>query len=128
MNSIFSFGKKRQEKLSVTYFGLLGHEIAVLKSTMENAPDLAADYEVRDPNEAATCEIVVVDQDSQVAASWWKNLRKRNPSAVPMYLTNSKQTADSSAYCKRPFSPSHLQAAFKDFVSKNGPIMRQSSL
>ena len=122
MISIMRIGKKRREKLGITYFGLLGHEIAVLKSTMEMAPDLADEYEVRDPNDAATCDIVMVNQDSQLGASWWKNLKKRNPSAVPMFLTDSKQTADGSAYCKRPFSPSFLQAAFKDFVSKNKPI------
>ena len=127
MNSILRIGKKRREKLGITYFGLLGHEIAVLKSTMESAPDLAAEYEVRDPNDAATCDIIVVNQDSHLAASWWKNLQKRNPSAVPMFLTNSKQTTDGSAYCKRPFSPSFLQAAVKDVVSKNRPTTQQSS-
>ncbi|MGI9232574.1 MAG: hypothetical protein ACR2RD_02995 [Woeseiaceae bacterium] len=121
MNSIIRIGNKPREKLGITYFGLLGHEIAVLKCTMESAPDLAAEYEVRDPNEAATCGIVVVNQDSQLAASWWMNLKKRNPSAVPMFLTNSRQSPDGSAYCKRPFSPSFLQAAFNDFVSKNRP-------
>ena len=126
MNSIMRIGKKRREKLGITYFGLLGHEIAVLKSTMESVPDLAAEYEVRDPNEATTCDIVLVNQDSQLAASWWKNLKKRKPSAVPMFLTNAKQTPDGDAYCKRPFSPSFLQAAFKDLVSKRRPGTQQS--
>ena len=45
-------GKKRREKLGITYFGLLGHEVALLKSMMERAPDLAADYELREPNQA----------------------------------------------------------------------------
>ncbi len=118
---MLKFGKKNREKRGITYFGLEGHEVAVLKSTMENTSDLAAEYEMRDPNEAATCDIVVVNQDSKVAASWWKNLAKRNPSALAMFLTNEKQTADGSAYCKRPFSPSFVQAAFKDFVSRNNP-------
>lgn len=120
-------GKKRREKLGITHFGLMGHEVAVLKSTMESAPDLAADYEVRDPNEAGTCDIVVVNRDSQLATSWWKNFKKRNPSAIAMFLTNAKQTPDDSAYCKRPFSPSFLQAAFQDLVSKNRPLAQQSS-
>ena len=120
-------GKKRREKLGITYFGLLGHEVAVLKSTVESAPDLAADYELRDPNEAGAYDIVVVNQDSKLATSWWKNFKKRNPTAVPMFLTNSKQTPDDSAYCKRPFSPSFLQAAFQDLVSKNRPLTKQSS-
>ncbi len=119
--------KKRTEKLGITYFGLLGHEVAVIKSTMESMPDLAADYELREPNQAAMCDIVVVNQDSQLATSWWKHLRKRNPSAVPMFVTNSKQTPGNSAYCKRPFSPSFLQAAFQDLVSKNTPHAQQSS-
>ena len=112
-------GKKRPEKVGITYFGLMGHEIAVLKSTMEATPDLDADYELREPSEAATCNIVVVNQDSQLATSWWKNLARRNPSAVPMFLTDSKSESDDSVYCKRPFSPSFIQAAFQDFVSKN---------
>jgi len=124
---MIKFGKKCREKLGITHFGLMGHEIAVLKSTMESAPDLAADYELREPNQACTCDIVVVNQDSQLAISWWKNNQKRNPSAVPMYVTNSKQTSDDSAYCKRPFSPSFLQAAFQDLVSKNRPLAQQSS-
>ncbi len=126
MKSIIRIGKKRPEKLGITYFGLLGHEVAVLKTTMEIAPDLAADYEVRDPNEAATCDIVLVNQDSQLAASWWKNFKQRHPSVVPMFLTDSKES-DDSAYCKRPFSPSFVQAAFKDLASKNRPTAQQSS-
>ena len=113
--------KKRREKLGITYFGLQGHEVALLQNMMENARDLAADYEIRDPNEAGTCNIVVVNRDSKLATSWWKNLQKRNPAAAPMFLTDSKQTADDTAYCKRPFSPSFLQAAFQDFLSKNSP-------
>ena len=120
-------GKNRSEKLGITCFGLMGHEIAVLKSTMESIPDLAADYELLEPNQAGTCDIVVVNQDSQLATSWWKNFKKRNPSAVPMFVTNSKQTPDDSAYCKRPFSPSFLQAAFQDLVSKNRLLAQQSS-
>ncbi len=116
--------KKRREKPGITHFGLEGHEIAVLKSLMNSTPDLA-DYELRDPNEAGTCDIVVVNQDSQLATSWWNNFKKRHPSAVPMFLTNSK--TDDSAYCKRPFSPSFLQAAFQDFLSKNTMPSRQSS-
>ncbi len=119
--------KKRSEKLGITYFGLLGHEIAVIKSTMECTPDLAADFELREPNEACTCDIVVVNQDSELATSWWKNFKKRNPSAVPMFLTNSKPTPEDDAYCKRPFSPSFLQSAFQDLVSKNRPLTPQSS-
>jgi hypothetical protein len=120
-------GKKRRAKLGITYFGLMGHEIAVLKSTMESTPDLTADYELRDPNQAVTCDIVVVNQDSQLATSWWKNVRKQNPSAVPMFLTDSKQASGDNAYCKRPFSPSFLKAALRNLVSKNGPLMQQSS-
>jgi len=124
---MLNVGKKRSEKLSITYFGLMGHEIAVLKSMMESTPDLAADYELREPNQASTCDIVVVNQDSQLAISWWKNNKKRNPSAVPMYVTNSKQTPDDGAYCKRPFSPSFLQAAIQNFVSKHRKLTQQSS-
>jgi hypothetical protein len=119
-------GKKQREKLGITYFGLMGHEIAVLKSTMESTPDLG-DYELREPSEAATCDIVVVNQDSQLATSWWKNFMKRHPSAVPMFLTDSRDTSDDSAYCKRPFSPSFIQAAFQDLASKNKPLMQQPS-
>ena len=121
------FRKKHREKSGITYFGLEGHEIAVLRSTIVSTPDLAADYELRDPNQAGVCDIVVVNQDSQLATSWWKYFKKRNPSAVPMFLTNSKQTAEDSAYCKRPFSPSFLQAAMKDLVSKNRPLTQQPS-
>ena len=121
------FAKKGREKLGITYFGLMGHEVAVLESTMKSTPDLAADYELREPNQAGRCDIVVVNKDSQLATSWWKNFKKRNPTAVPMFLTNSKQTPDDSAYCKRPFSPSFLQAAFQDLVSKNRPLTKQSS-
>lgn len=112
-------GKKRREKLGITYFGLLGHEVALLKSMMECAPDLAADYELRDPNDADSCGIVVVNKDSQLATSWWKFHKKRHPSAVPLYVTDSKQDSDDGAFCKRPFSPSFLQAAFQDLVSEN---------
>ena len=97
----------------------MGHEVAVLKSTVESTPDLAADFEMREPNQVDTCNIVVVNQDSQVATSWWKFFKKQNPSAVPMFLTNSKQTTAGGAYCKRPFTPSFVQAAFQDLVSKN---------
>ena len=119
--------KKRRERLSITYLGLVGHEIAVLKSAMENTPDLAAEYEVRDPNDAGSCDIVMVNQDKQVATSWWKNLKKTNPSAVPMFLTDSRETSDGNAFCKRPFSPSFLQAALQDLLSRNEPLTQQQS-
>ena len=121
-------GKKRTRKRGITCFGLLGHEVAVVRSTMESTPELASDYELREPNHAGTCKIVVVNQDSQLAKSWWKNYKKRHPSAVPMFLTNSKPAPDDSAYCKRPFSPSFLQAAVQDLLSKHRPLAQQSSL
>jgi len=111
--------KKRPEKLGITYFGLQGHEVALLKSTMESAPDLAADYELREPNYVGSCGIVVVNKDIQLAKSWWKNYKKRHPSAVPLFLTDSKTDLDDSAYCKRPFSPSVIQGAFQDLASEN---------
>ena len=114
--------QKRREKLGITYFGLLGHEVAVLKSTVASAPDLSADYELRDPNEAAACGIVVVNKDSQVATSWWNSHKKRYPSAIPLFLTDSREDLDDGAYCKRPFSPSFLIAAFEDLFSKNCPL------
>jgi len=118
---MLGIGKKRRNKLGITYFGLLGHEVALLKSMMACAPDLAADYELREPNLAGTCGIVVVNKDSQLATSWWKNYKKRHPSAVPLFLTDSKDDPDGSALCKRPFSPSFLQAAFQGLVSENRP-------
>jgi len=121
---MLKLGKKRREKLGITCFGLMDHEIAVLRSTVENAPELDADYELREPNQAGTCGIVIVNQDSQLATSWWKNFKKRHPSAVPMFVTNSRQAPDDSAYCKRPFSPSFVQAAFQDLVSRNSPPAR----
>lgn len=114
-------GKKRREKLGITYFGLLGHEVALLKNMMEYSPDLASDYELREPNQAGSCGVVLVNKDSQLATSWWKNYKKRYPSAVPLFLTDSKQDADDSVLCKRPFSPSFLQAAFQDLVGENTP-------
>ena len=113
--------KKRQEKLGITHFGLMGHEVALLQSAMQSAADLATEYELREPNEAGTCDIVVVNQDSQLATSWWKFYKKRNPAATPLFLTDSKETLDDRVYCKRPFSPSVLLAAVQDLVSKNNP-------
>ena len=118
---VIRVGKKLHEKLGITHFGLMGHEIAVLKSTMESTPDLAADYELREPNEAQTCDIVVVNKDSPLAASWWKYYKKRNPAAVPLFLTDSKETLDDRVYSKRPFSPAILRAAVQDLVSENRP-------
>lgn len=111
--------KKRGEKLGITYFGLLGHEVALLKSLVECAPHLSADYELREPKQAGSCGIVVVNKDNQLATSWWKNHKKRHPLAVPLFLTDSKQNPGSNAYCKRPFSPSVLQGAFRELVSDN---------
>ena len=80
----------RRKKLGVTYFGLLGHEVALLKSMMESAPDLNADYELRKPKHAGSCGIVAVNKDNQLATSWWKNYKRRHPLAVPLFLTDSK--------------------------------------
>lgn len=118
---MFGALKKSQEKLGITHFGLMAHEIAVLKSTVESASGLATGYELREPNQAGTCDIVVVNQDSQLATSWWKFYKKRNPAAIALFLTDSKYALDDSVYCKRPFSPSLLRAAVQDLVSKNRP-------
>ena len=114
-------GKKRREKLGITYFGLLGHEVALLRNMMECAPDLAVDYELREPNQAGSCGVVLVNKDSQLATSWWKTYKKRYPSAVPLFLTDSKQDTDERVLCKRPFSPSFLQAAVQGLVSEHRP-------
>ncbi len=119
MTSLIRFRKKRREKLGITYFGLLGHEVALLESMMQSAPDLAADYELREPKQAGSCGIVVVNKDNKLAKSWWKNHKKRHPSAVPLFVTDSKEDLDGRAYCKRPFSPSLLHAAFQDLASEN---------
>ena len=121
MTKMLRVVNKRREKLGITYFGLLGHEVALLKSMVESAPDLAADCELRDPKQAGSCGIVIVNRDNRLAKSWWKNHKKRHPSAVPLFLTDSKQDPGDSAYCKRPFSPSVLQAAFQDLVNANTP-------
>ena len=118
---MLTIGKKRHKKLGITYFGLLDHEVALLKSMMECAPDLSADYELREPNQAGSCGIVVVNKDNKLATSWWKNHKKRHPSAVPLFLTDSKEDSDDGAFCKRPFSPSFLQTAFQGLVSENLP-------
>ena len=118
---MLGIGKKRREKLGITYFGLQGHEIAVLKSTMQNATHLADDYELREPNQAGSCGVVLVNKDSKLATSWWQNYKKRYPSAVPLFLTDSKQDANEGVLCKRPFSPSFLHAAFQGLVSENMP-------
>jgi hypothetical protein len=118
---VIRVGKKLHDRLGITHFGLMGHEIAVLKSTVESAPDLAADYELREPNHAGACDIVVVNKDSQLATSWWRNYKKRNPAAIPLFLTDSKETLEDRVYSKRPFSPSILRAAVQDLVSKNRP-------
>ncbi len=108
--------KTRREKLGITYFGLQGHEVALLESMMARDPDLAADYELRDPNHAGKCGIVFVNKDSRTAKSWWKTYKKQHPSAVPLFLTDSKPGPDEDALCKRPFSPSFVQAAFEGVV------------
>ena len=113
--------KKRREKLGITYFGLLSHEVALLKSMMESAPELAADCELREPKLAASCGIVVVNKDNKLATSWWRTHKKRHPSAVPVFLTDSKEDTDDGAFCKRPFSPSFLQTAFQGLVNENLP-------
>lgn len=114
---MLGFSKKRREKLGITYFGLLGHEVALLKSMVESAPNLDADYELREPNQAGICGIVVVNKDNRLAKSWWKNYKKRHPSALPLFLTDAKDDREDGAYCKRPFSPSVIQAAFRDLTS-----------
>jgi len=119
VSQMLRVGKNRREKLGITYFGLLGHEVALLKSMMESAPDLAAGYELRKPEQAGSCGIVVVNKDNKLAKSWWKNHKKRHPLAVPLFLTDSKEDPDNSAYCKRPFSPSVLQAAFRGLAGEN---------
>ena len=109
--------RKRRQKIGVTYFGLLGHEVALLKTVVERDSDLAADYELRDPNDADSCGIVVVNKDSRLANSWWNVHKNRHPSAIPLFLTESSDP-DESVSCKRPASPSSLYAAFRGLVTQ----------
>ena len=113
---MLKFGKNRREKIGITQFGLQRHEAALFESMLESAADLAADYELREPNQAGNCDIVVVNKDSQLATSWWKTYRKTHPSAVPLFVTDSRE--DPEAYCKRPFSPSFLRAAMQEVADK----------
>ncbi len=116
LSEMIAVGRKRRQKRGITYFGLKAHEVALLKSTMECAPELAGDYELRDPNHADTCDIIVVNQDSNAATSWWKSLKLQKPSTMPVFLCDSTPANDDNVYCKRPFSPSFLQAALEDVL------------
>ena len=116
---MLKLGKNRRRKIGITCFGLLRHEAALFESMMRSVPDFAADYDLREPNQAATCDIVVVNKDSQLATSWWKTYKKTHPSAVPLFLTDSREDSDDSTYCKRPFSPSFLRAAVQEVADKN---------
>lgn len=120
MNSIVKIGKKRRDRLTITHFGLVAHEVALFKTMIENAPELAADCEWCEPNQAGECDIVMVNKDSQLATSWWTNYKKRHPGAVPLFLSDSKPDPDDSdsAYCKRPFSPTFLRGVVHEFVNK----------
>ncbi|MDJ0917565.1 MAG: hypothetical protein QNJ05_07370 [Woeseiaceae bacterium] len=117
---MLGFGKKRREKLGITYFGLLAHEVASLRSLVNTAQNIDAEYELREPSQAGSCGIVVVNKDNRLAKSWWKSYKKQHPSARPLFLTDSNED-DAEAYCKRPFSPSVIQAAFRDLVRVSAP-------
>ena len=112
---MLGFMKKRPEKLGITYFGLLAHEVASLRSMMNTAANLDAEYELREPNQAGSCGIVVVNKDNRLANSWWRSYKKQHPTALPLFLTDANDD-DDDAYCKRPFSPSVIQSAFRDLV------------
>ncbi|MDJ0760514.1 MAG: hypothetical protein QNJ19_14060 [Woeseiaceae bacterium] len=117
---MLGLGRKRRRKLGITYFGLLAHEVASLRSMMSSAGNLDAEFELREPKQAGDCGIVVVNKDNRLAESWWKSYKKQHPSAQPLFVTDSKED-DEQAYCKRPFSPSVIQAAFRDLVRVSLP-------
>ena len=87
---------------------------------MNSAGNPDTEYELREPNQAGDCGIVVVNKDNRLAKSWWKSYKKRHPSAIPLFLTDSNEDND-DAYCKRPFTPSVIQAAFRDLVEASAP-------
>ncbi len=109
--------RKLRDKVGITYFGLSGHEIAVLESMVRSLPDLADDFELRDPNRADNCDIVIVNKDSDLANSWWTSYKERNQSAVPLFLSDEKESADRRVRCKRPFLPSMLRTALQEIVN-----------
>ncbi len=111
--------KELREKISVTYFGLLGHEVAALESMVQRLPDLASDYELREPNRAEQCDVVIVNKDSELAISWWTSYKQRNQSAVPIFLSDHKDAADEGVRCKRPFLPSMLRSALQDIFQSD---------
>jgi hypothetical protein len=119
MGFLNRISKKRDGKIGITHFGLVGHEVALFKSMIENGSGLQADCELLEPNRSAACDIVLVNKDSELARSWWKNYKKRNPDAVPLFLTDSKLDPDNNVYCKRPFLPSHLRSVLQDVVASN---------
>ena len=82
--------KKRRRKLGITYFGLLAHEVASLRSMMQSTTNLDTDFEIREPHQAGSCGIVVVNKDNRLAQSWWNSYKKQHPSALPLFLTDSK--------------------------------------
>ncbi len=110
--------RKLDAKIGITHFGLLAHEVAALESMVQRLPDLAGDYELCDPNQAEHCDIVIVNKDSELAVSWWTSYKERNQSAVPLFLSDSKDNADAGVRCKRPFLPSILRAALRDIAEQ----------
>ena len=119
MGLLNRISKKRDGKIGITHFGLVGHEVALFKSMIESGPGLSADCELREPNQSAACDIVLVNKDSELAQSWWKNYKKRNPDAIPLFLTESVHDPDNNVYCKRPFLPSRLRSALQEVVTNN---------
>jgi len=111
--------KKRDGKIGITHFGLVGHEVALFRSMIENGAGLNADCELLEPNQSAACDIVLVNKDSDLARSWWSNYEKRNPDAVALFLTDSTHDPDNNVYCKRPFLPSHLRSVLQKAVSQS---------
>ncbi len=119
MGFLNRISKKRDGKIGITHFGLVGHEVALFKSMIENGAGLNAECELLEPNQSAVCDIVLVNKDSDLARSWWSNYEKHNPHAVPLFLTNSTQDPTNNVYCKRPFLPSHLRSVLQQVVANN---------
>ncbi len=118
---------KHSEKFGITYFGLDGHEIAVLESMVRNLPDLSDEYELRAPSQAGKCDVVIINKDSQLALSWWKSYKNRNLSAKALFLSDRPESSDKGVYSKRPFLPSVVRAALKEIVDRQSKSADQGS-
>ena len=106
-----------RDNIRVAEIGMTDHETKSLRSMFGLVPALSSRYDLLDSNSRCDADIVIVNADNPLAASWYRTLKKKLPHVKCIYATRNREPISSNPTVRRPIQYKHLVAALEKITS-----------